>query len=261
MKENKSGNVIQLRRNPPLANKPKASPIVLDDDDDSASSNKKNSGSTFADPGKAKYQAAAKLTGWKEIKKKAVPEKESCPICLLELADSNDVVQLSKCQGHMFHKDCIIHCYQQDFLKCPICSTVYGTLVGTQPKGTMTVTKSSSKLPGYKCGTITVNYYFPNGTQGPEHPNPGQAYEGTSRTGYFPDNDEGNKVVNLLKIAWDRRLIFRIGTSVTTGQENCVVWNGIHHKTSTSGGPSNYGYPDDTYLERVKDELAVKGVE
>ena len=29
--------------------------------------------------------------------------------------------------------------------------------------------------------------------------------------------------------------------SVTTGQSNCVVWNGIHHKTRTTGGPSNFG--------------------
>jgi deltex-like protein len=255
MKENKSGKVSAIRRDPPLVTKVKAPAIpVLDDDDDEPRS-------TFTDPGKAKTLAAAKLTGWKEIKKKAIPEKETCPICLIGLGDSNDVVQLSKCQGHMFHKDCIIHCYQQSFLKCPICSTVYGTFVGTQPNGTMTVTKSSSKLPGYnKCGTITVNYHFPGGTQGPEHPNPGQHYEGTSRTGYFPDNEEGNKVVNLLKIAWDRKLIFRVGMSVTTGLDNCVVWNGVHHKTSTSGGASNYGYPDETYLERVKDELALKGV-
>jgi deltex-like protein len=38
------------------------------------------------------------------------------------------------------------------------------------------------------------------------------------------------------------------------------VWNGIHHKTNTSGGSSNYGYPDTTYLNRVRIELADKGV-
>jgi len=38
------------------------------------------------------------------------------------------------------------------------------------------------------------------------------------------------------------------------------VWNGIHHKTNTSGGSTRYGYPDDTYFNRVKLELALKGV-
>ena len=39
-----------------------------------------------------------------------------------------------------------------------------------------------------------------------------------------------------------------------------VCWNGIHHKTSPSGGTSSFGYPDPTYLKRVKDELALKGL-
>lgn len=66
--------------------------------------------------------------------------------------------------------------------------------------------------------------------KGPEHPNPGQSYTGTYRTAYLPDNKEGNEVLRLLQIAWERRLTFTIGTSVTSGATNAVVWNGIHHK-------------------------------
>jgi deltex len=51
-----------------------------------------------------------------------------------------------------------------------------------------------------------------------------------------------------------------VGYSVVRAQDNCIVWNGIHHKTRTSGGSSNYGYPDATYFSRVKNELADKGV-
>ena len=51
-----------------------------------------------------------------------------------------------------------------------------------------------------------------------------------------------------------------MGTSVTTGATNVVVWNGIHHKTNTQGGPSFFGYPDPTYFNRVKLELADRGV-
>lgn len=47
---------------------------------------------------------------------------------------------------------------------------------------------------------------------------------------------------------------------MTTGQDNVIVWNGIHHKTSTHGGSANFGYPDPTYLLRVTEELAAKGV-
>jgi deltex-like protein len=49
-----------------------------------------------------------------------------------------------------------------------------------------------------------------------------------------------------------------VGTSITTGQTNCVCWAGIHHKTSPHGG--NFGWPDPTYFERVRAELSMRGV-
>lgn len=51
-----------------------------------------------------------------------------------------------------------------------------------------------------------------------------------------------------------------MGTSVTTGATNTVVWSGIHHKTNTHGGSSHFGYPDPTYLNRVTLEMADRGV-
>ena len=47
---------------------------------------------------------------------------------------------------------------------------------------------------------------------------------------------------------------------MTRSRENCIVWNGIHHKTSLEGGSTNYGFPDATYSFRVREELAAKGV-
>ena len=41
----------------------------------------------------------------------------------------------------------------------------------------------------------------------------------------------------LLQKAFQARLIFKIGTSATTGEKNVVVWGDIHHKTSITGGP------------------------
>ena len=53
-------------------------------------------------------------------------------------------------------------------------------------------------VPGYEgCKTIELSYYIPSGTQGPEHPNPGHPYEGTSRVAYLPDNDEGKEVLKV----------------------------------------------------------------
>jgi len=51
-------------------------------------------------------------------------------------------------------------------------------------------------------------------------------------------------VQDLLKEAFNRKLIFTVGRSVTTGLDNQTVWNGIHHKTSLNGGASHFGYPD-----------------
>eukprot|EP01122_Echinamoeba_exundans_P006298 TRINITY_DN173_c0_g1_i1.p1 TRINITY_DN173_c0_g1~~TRINITY_DN173_c0_g1_i1.p1 ORF type:complete len:599 (+),score=103.80 TRINITY_DN173_c0_g1_i1:103-1899(+) len=274
MRENKTNKIVKIRRNPPLATTIKSPKLqhsggsnpTSGSGSSSAGAKKKGAKKSDAAALSAEETALKKLTNWKDVADKEIEEKDNCPVCLCSLKDEGaPVVRLGKCTGHFFHRGCVLLCYQHSknqFVRCPICTTIYGILTGPQPKGTMTHSKNSSSLPGYpKCGTITVNYSFPNGTQGPEHPHPGRPYTGTSRTGYLPDNAEGNEVLRLLKIAFDRKLIFRIGQSVTTGADDQVVWNGVHHKTSTSGGASNYGYPDETYLERVKDELAQKGVE
>ena len=67
-------------------------------------------------------------------------------------------------------------------------------------------------------------------------------------------------MLSLLAECFRRRFTFIVGTSVTTGVTNCVVWAGIHHKTSPTGGTSHFGYPDPTYLDRVKSEMAARGV-
>ena len=78
----------------------------------------------------------------------------------------------------------------------------------------MNVFKESRSLPGYNdCGTLIINYSFPyGGTQGPEHPHPGQPYHfvGFPRVAYLPDNEKGRKVAKLLGEAFDRRLIFTV---------------------------------------------------
>jgi len=215
----------------------------------------------FNQPERNKVEGCRKLTNWKVVD----TAEGSCPICICDFEKGEILVQLSKC-AHVFHQTCIVHCYKHDqaFLRCPCCPLIYGTRMGNMPKGTMTVLKSAkgtTPLSGFDCGTITITYSFESGTQGPEHRNPGAPYTGTSRTCYLPDNKEGNEVLRLLDIAFKRRLTFTVGMSVTSGADNTVVWNGVHHKTATSGGTTSYGWPDQTYFSRVKAELKDLGVE
>ncbi|XP_022287018.2 putative E3 ubiquitin-protein ligase DTX3 [Crassostrea virginica] len=193
----------------------------------------------------------------KEEEPMEVDEISECVICMDNVQNKKT---LEKC-SHEFCKDCIDSHFKYK-PQCPICFTAYGIVRGTQPDGYMEIKRDKrQKVPGFtEVGFIRVYYSFSDGTQGPEHPNPGQRYHGTSRTGYLPDNEKGRIVARLLRVAFDRKLVFTVGRSRTTGMDNCVTWNDIHHKTSISGGPENFGYPDPTFLDRVLEELAAKGV-
>ena len=197
-------------------------------------------------------------------------ERDKCSICLCEFYEdifieydknpqnekileitSYDVILLENCVDHFFHIECLNNLMgDKNNFKCPICSKIYGTLIGDMPEGTFYAYITPDRCSGYTCDTIVINYYFKNG----------QNYTGTTRVSYLPNNKEGRDVLALLKVAFDRKLTFTVGTSVTTGRKNTVVWNGIHHKTSLFGGPTRFGYPDKSYFNRVKEELAAKGV-
>ncbi|XP_041360692.1 uncharacterized protein LOC121376949 [Gigantopelta aegis] len=181
-----------------------------------------------------------------------------CVICI-DIASKPKI--LDKC-GHVFCCGCIDKCFQVFKPVCPICNTIYGVIIGNQPQGNMTVKRERNhSLPGHPdCGTISITYHFKDGTQGSEHPNPGSRYHGTTRTAYLPDSPEGNKVLCLLQIAFERRVTFAIGMSLTTGKEDVITWNDIHHKTRRDGNAKGFGYPDPTYLSRVVEELKCKGI-
>ncbi|XP_072230760.1 probable E3 ubiquitin-protein ligase DTX2 isoform X2 [Leuresthes tenuis] len=212
----------------------------------------------------------------------AVPD-EDCIICMDQLSNPSGyettpseeggqsvlpdaVGKFIKC-GHTLHMLCMLAMYnngtKDGSLQCPSCKTIYGEKTGTQPKGKMEIYSIAQSLPGHPdCGTIQIIYSIPPGIQGPEHPNPGQPYtcRGFPRFCFLPDNDKGRKVLELLKVAWMRRLIFTVGTSSTTGEPDTVVWNGIHHKTEMLSNLSGHGYPDPNYLDNVLSELASQGV-
>ncbi|NWH70573.1 DTX2 ligase, partial [Piaya cayana] len=211
---------------------------------------------------------------------KGAPADEDCIICMEKLCSPSGygdacesstiqpetVGRLKNCQ-HAFHMLCVLAMYangnKDGSLQCPSCKTIYGEKTGTQPKGKMEVSTFPQSLPGHKdCGTIQIVYHISRGIQGPEHPNPGMPYtaRGFPRYCYLPDNEKGRKVLELLRVAWKRRLIFTVGTSNTTGESNTVVWNEIHHKTEMDTNLSGHGYPDPNYLDNVLAELAAQGV-
>ncbi|KAL8615427.1 hypothetical protein ACOMHN_036247 [Nucella lapillus] len=180
---------------------------------------------------------------------------DPCSICYGKLYNPKALM----C-GHVFCTPCIDQWFQTK-PTCPTCNSIQGTVRGDQPEdGTMGMTYGCyDRCSGFSSGAYTVHYYFPFGYQKENHPNPGKWYNSTRRIAFLPDTAEGRKVLMLLKVAFDRRLIFTVGKSATTDSVG-IIWNDIHHKTLCSGGAESHGYPDPTYLTRVQEELAAKGV-
>ncbi|KAJ1532236.1 hypothetical protein ONE63_000853 [Megalurothrips usitatus] len=192
----------------------------------------------------------------------------ACPICLCDLQDDMTVA-LSRC-SHMLHLNCLNSMLTGQpcadkwlYIQCPVCMTIYGEKRGNQPAGSMDWTILHYSLPGHPgTRTIQITYNIASGIQGHEHPNPGRPYYavGFPRVCYIPDTDKGRKVLKLLRIAFERRLVFTVGRSVTTGREDVVTWNEIHHKTEPGISHNGHGYPDPEYLENCLEELAAHGV-
>lgn len=202
------------------------------------------------------------------------PSDEDCSICMCKLKepsgfcedddkDGSKLVKLLLC-SHVYHLVCIKQMVNTScsHIECPICKTIHGKRIGNQPSGVMEDLETFEALPGFSgCGSIVITYHFVDGIQGPEHPAPGEPYRAYAfpRQAYLPSNEKGKKVLKLLKEAWRRRLVFTIGTSVTTGMKNVITWNEIHHKTSRENF-NGHGYPDPDYLDNIILELALQGV-
>uniref|UniRef100_A0A0A1WNW7 E3 ubiquitin-protein ligase n=1 Tax=Zeugodacus cucurbitae TaxID=28588 RepID=A0A0A1WNW7_ZEUCU len=194
------------------------------------------------------------------------PNAQPCPMCMEELVQNaqNPTIALTRCQ-HLMHLQCLngmIIAQQGEmsknlFIECPVCGIVYGEKVGNQPNGTMSWSIISKSLPGHEGqNTIQIVYDIASGVQTEEHPHPGRAFfaVGFPRVCYLPDCPLGRKVLRFLKIAFDRRLLFSIGRSVTTGREDVVIWNSVDHKTQFNM------FPDPTYLQRCMQQLVHLGV-
>ncbi|KAJ8271378.1 hypothetical protein COCON_G00102370 [Conger conger] len=182
------------------------------------------------------------------------------------ISRGESVGRLSAC-GHEYHLQCLVAMYnngnKDGSLQCPTCKTIYGVKTGNQPPGKMEYHVIPHSLPGHPdCKTIRIIYNIPPGIQGPEHPNPGKPFtaRGFPRHCYLPDSEKGRKVLRLLLVAWDRRLVFSVGTSSTTGESDTVIWNEVHHKTEFGSNLTGHGYPDPGHLDNVLEELRIQGI-
>uniref|UniRef100_A0A1A8SA96 RING-type E3 ubiquitin transferase n=1 Tax=Nothobranchius rachovii TaxID=451742 RepID=A0A1A8SA96_9TELE len=208
------------------------------------------------------------------------PPEEDCTICMEALSGpsgykgpgvggisrAESVGRLAQC-GHQYHLQCLVAMYnngnKDGSLQCPTCKTIYGVKTGNQPPGKMEYHVIPHSLPGHPdCKTIRIIYNIPPGIQGPEHPNPGKPFtaRGFPRHCYLPDSEKGRKVLRLLLVAWDRRLIFSVGTSSTTGESDTVIWNEVHHKTEFGSNLTGHGFPDPGHLDNVLEELRSQGI-
>jgi deltex-like protein len=77
---------------------------------------------------------------------------------------------------------------EKEWFKCPVCSMIYGKMIGDQPPGVMTWNVDNfTKCDGYPdVGTIIIHYSMQSGKRG------NITFPGTGRTAYLPNNIEGN---------------------------------------------------------------------
>lgn len=181
-----------------------------------------------------------------------------CGICLGQLTDTKRhnpwPVILLRC-GHPFHESCIGRWFEER-RSCPSCKRRYGHIVGNQPcVGQMTwKLESNMRLAGCQdCFTIVLGFKFPPGKDAL-----GQHYRGRTQRAYLPHNEGGKLLLELFRLAFRRRVLFDLRVSATD-DKYWPAFN-IHLKTATSGGPTNFGFPDDGYFQRAMEELREHGV-
>ena len=187
-----------------------------------------------------------------------VPGIFECSICLGSINDGEAVATCHCDVGtHAFHPHCIKP-WLSRARNCPVCQKTVGIYQGTQPLEAgdyMAIETRAFSLAGYTCPTIIIRYNIQHGIQKSTHPQPGEDYFGTIRNAYLPFNSEGIETLRLLRVAWENGCIFKVGTSLTSGQDNVVCWGIIPHKTIPNTDPNTpmeFAFPDDNYFDRVK---------
>ena len=187
---------------------------------------------------------------------------KQCCICVETFDTVLPVVTIRQCT-HNFHLECIAT-WLAEKSTCPVCRLTLFTLTGFQPKhqnSKFEVTEDFAPLSGYpECTTLVLWYHIESGRQNSDMPLPGDVYHGLDLTTFLPNNGEGREVVRLLTIAWNRGLLFRIGLNPRTSRMDQIVPNGFEFKLRKEGGLLLHGFPDPSYMNRLKSDLKDVGV-
>lgn len=192
-------------------------------------------------------------TGSKQIQKSKFKD---CEICSVEIDTSSTNWKVLRC-GHQMCEQCYRETgttrttmtgVQHTFMKCPFCAKTSGIEIGICPDGTMTTSIVATPCEGYnEFQSIQILYAIQY-----------SGYE-FNMTAYLPNNEDGNELLRLLQIAFDRRICFTIRTSATNDQKTVLAWN-IQHKTAQNGGLTIHSFPDATFMDRCKGELSAFGI-
>ncbi|CAK9090420.1 Probable E3 ubiquitin-protein ligase DTX3 (Protein deltex-3) (Deltex3) (RING finger protein 154) (RING-type E3 ubiquitin transferase DTX3), partial [Durusdinium trenchii] len=158
--------------------------------------------------------------------------------------------------GHVYHTECLKKWFEQR-ASCPLCLKGFGKVIGNQPRNGsfQWYVDTNMQLPGHMNAknTIVIQFDFPPGTD-----DDGRGYPGRREKGYLPCNCQGILQLELFKVAFQRRVMFGLGTSMASGKYKPTF--NIHIKTKSRGGATQHGYPDPDYFQRSLDELKSMGI-
>jgi deltex-like protein len=173
-------------------------------------------------------------------------------------------VKPKACADHYFHLDCLKE-WLKTSVTCPLCRTQLVQITGYQPMpsgAAMTVQEELDSLPGHEThSTLAVHFAIPSGVQDLDFPLPGERFESFKFVTYLPNNSEGQNVLRMLGLAWNRRLLFRIGYNQVSKRLDKIVLNGLELKTNRVGGVTGNGFPDVSYMSRLKSDLREIGIQ
>jgi hypothetical protein len=123
---------------------------------------------------------------------------------------------------------------------------------GIGPSGTMVAVPPEITLNSNVIGYIKISYSIPSAIQKSYHPKPGVLHKGITRKAYLPYTTEGHELLLRLQYGFLHGLNFSVGRSLASGRDDQVTWShSVPHKTSMTGGPALFGYPDANYLQTL----------
>ena len=198
---------------------------------------------------------------WEPLEEEDLSPDVTCSICLETLGWSAEP-DLTPCRpitcvDHYFHTACLSRWLVENPV-CPLCRQPLRVTTGYQPQPEGCNWQQEAvpvALAGHEdCQALRITLVFPAGVQEEDQPLPGTPFAAAAFITWLPSHSEGQRVAELLRTAWDRRLLVRIGVNPETHHMDRLIWNGWEVKTHPDQ------FPDPSYLSRIKADLAEVGV-